>query len=162
MVTPTPWPDHILRWHPHPGRTIYYGDTTTLARPYTMVTPMLRPSEKWTSPGVMQCDVIWFWGRLRMQDISWHIPVIKPWQISYLWYSGAEHGVTIYCIFLCDIKYHIQAYHCTEVLCCNIFLHVTRYLLYRLHISYKICSNVTRYYCIPQLLLHTVPNTRTL
>jgi len=38
-----PWPDYILWWCPHPGRNVYYGDTPTMARPYTMVTPTPRP-----------------------------------------------------------------------------------------------------------------------
>ena len=42
-MTPAPWPDYIPWCHPHPGQTIYYGDTYTQAELYAMVTPTAWP-----------------------------------------------------------------------------------------------------------------------
>jgi len=48
MVTPLPWPDHTLWWHPHPGWTVYYGDNSTYWPDYiSWQHPVVWPDPRW-------------------------------------------------------------------------------------------------------------------
>ena len=85
MIPPSaPWLNQILWWHPHPGPTIYYDDTHTLAQPYTMVTPLpwldhipwWHPQSGWTI----------HYGDTHTQARLYTMVTPTPWPDHILWW----------------------------------------------------------------------------